>query len=184
MAKEDESPREEQGSSTRGRILQWIILGVVVLGCAASGTLLGRLVAGSPSAPAKDASESGRQGQKPNLEEENPQTDADDTWYYELDPVVANLNEPQVTRYARLVLTLAVRKTMSEKEGAELFEVKKPYITNWLTIYLASQSIDNIRGDKNLKRIQSEIVLLLNEKLFPESEQYIERVLLQEFAVQ
>ncbi len=184
MAKEEESVREEQDSSVKGRILQWAILGVVVVGCAASGTILGRLLGGSPPAPVQAVSEEAPPVKIPTPEEENTKPDEDNTWYYKLDPVVANLNEPKVTRYARLGLMLAVSTNMVEKDGTAFFEAKKPYITNWLTIYLASQSVDDIRGDKNLKRIQSELVLLLNEKLFPESEQYIKRVLLQEFAVQ
>lgn len=184
MAKEDKSAREQQDSSLKGRILQWAVLGVIVLGCAASGTVLGRLLGGSAPVPAQAAGEESEQTQKPKLQAENPNAETDDAWYYNLDPVVANLNEPKVTRYARLSITLAVGKSLGEKEGTALFEIKKPYIVNWLTIYLASQSIDDIRGDRNLKRIQSELVLLLNERLFPESEHHIKRVLLQEFAVQ
>ena len=185
MAKEEESVRDGQDGSLKGRILQWAILGVVVLGCAASGTILGRLLGGSPPAPVQPPDVNTQQVKMQNPTQENPKGDAENNiWYYKLDPVVANLNEPKVTRYARLGLTLAVSKTMTEKDGTTFFEAKKPYITNWLTIYLASQSVDDIRGDRNLKRIQSELVLLLNEKLFPESEQYIKRVLLQEFAVQ
>ena len=57
-------------------------------------------------------------------------------------------------------------------------------MTNWLTIYLASLGIDETRGDKNLKRIQSQITDTFNEKLFPDAKPQIEGILFREFAVQ
>ena len=54
----------------------------------------------------------------------------------------------------------------------------------WLTVYLASLHLEDIRGDNNLKRIQSQVMDAFNEKLFPDSKPKIKNVLFKEFAVQ
>ena len=105
-------------------------------------------------------------------------------WYFNLDPVVANLDEPGATRYIRTAFILEMSPDLSAEKGAALLEQKKPLITNLLTIYLAGLNIETTRGDKNLKRIQLELCDTFNEQLFPESKPMIKRVLIKEFAVQ
>jgi hypothetical protein len=46
---------------------------------------------------------------------------------------------------------------LNEKKGIILLEEKKPVLTNWLTIHLAGLTLEDIRGDRNLKRIQLQI---------------------------
>ena len=185
MAREKEKQQDDQQKpSKKGPILQWIIMGVIVLVCAASGTLLGRLFADAANSSTEQKQEESTPKTDMVSKPKDIQADDENVWYFTLEPVVANLNEPKVTRYIRVSLTLTIKKTLDEKKGVTFFEIKKPYITNWLTIYLASQGIEDIRGDKNLTRIQSELADMLNERLFHDSEQYITRVLIQEFAVQ
>ena len=107
-----------------------------------------------------------------------------DVWYYDLDPVVANLNEPGATRYVRAVLTLEMSPAIAPDKGEALLALKKPLLTNLMTIYLAGLSVDETRGDKNLKRIQAELSDTFNEKLFPDSIPLINGILIKEFAVQ
>jgi hypothetical protein len=61
---------------------------------------------------------------------------------------------------------------------------KKPLLINLLTIYLAGLDVEATRGDKNLKKIQTEISDTFNEKLFPDGKPLIKGILLKEFAVQ
>jgi flagellar basal body-associated protein FliL len=98
--------------------------------------------------------------------------------------VVANLDEPGATRYIRTAFILEMSPDLSEEKGTILLEQKKPLITNLLTIYLAGLNIETTRGDKNLKRIQSELCDTFNEQLFPESKPMVKRILIKEFAVQ
>ena len=105
-------------------------------------------------------------------------------WYYNLDPVVANLDEPGATRYIRTAFVLEMSPDISIEKGTALLDQKKPLIANLLTIYLAGLNIETTRGDKNLKRIQSELCDTFNERLFPESKPMVKRVLIKEFAIQ
>jgi flagellar basal body-associated protein FliL len=71
-----------------------------------------------------------------------------------------------------------------QKYTAFLDEEKKPTLTNWLTIYLAGLTLEDIRGDKNLRRIQSQILDAFNEQLFPDAKPQIKHILFKEFAIQ
>ena len=186
--KERQNPEAEQSGkkSLIARLLPWVILVVVVLIGAGAGFSVGRIFAG-PGTPEADLS---GQGAKAQSAADDLKVDSDSTdgsgkvWYYDLDPVVANLNEPTVTRYVRASLTLEMSADMDVQEGTAFLDEKKPILINWLTVYLSSLSLDDIRGDKNLRSIQSHIRDAFNEKLFPDSKSQIKQVLIKEFAVQ
>jgi len=150
---------------------------------AGAGFTLGRLFAGSSTPQANGAFEN---GQSPDLEniKANGSEDDSQSWYYHLEPVIANLNVADVTRYVKASLTLEVSSDVDEKKGVTFLNEKKPILTNWLTVYLSSLGLDDIRGDSNLKHIQSQILDAFNEKLFPDSKPKIKHILFKEFAVQ
>lgn len=196
-AEDAKKPQEQQDSKTessnkktsKGSILQWIIIAVIVAFCAGAGFGLGRLFAGFGTAKTAASTQlaAGQATQPENLKSDAPEltaADAQKDWYYDLEPVVANLNEPGVTRYIRIALTLQISPDMDKKKGTEFIDEKKPLLTNWLTIYLAGLSIEDTRGDRNLKRIQSQILDAFNEKLFPNAKPQIGHVLFKEFAIQ
>jgi flagellar basal body-associated protein FliL len=110
--------------------------------------------------------------------------DTENVWYYDLDPVVASLNEPSVTRYVRASLTLQISTELEQSKGVALLDQKKPLLINWLTVYLSGLGLEDIRGDKNLRSIQSKICESFNDQLFPDAKPLILQVLIKEFPVQ
>jgi flagellar basal body-associated protein FliL len=185
---EQKDPKAEKSEkkSLIARFLPWIILFVVVLICAGAGLSVGRLFAGSGTPEAAESdSESGASAQTEDLKADTDSAaNSGKVWYYDLDPVIANLNEPTVTRYVRASLTLEMSADMDIKKGSAFIDEKKPILINWLTVYLSSLSLEDIRGDKNLRSIQSHVRDAFNEKLFPDSESQIKQVLIKEFPVQ
>jgi len=181
-----EAAKTETGDkkSLIGRLLPGAIMAVVVVSLAGAGFTLGRLFAGSGEPQTPEASEQNQSAQVDNLEAKGSAADTQKTWYYDLEPVVANLNVTDVTRYVRASLTLEISADIDQKKGTEFLKEKKPILTNWLTVYLASLGLEDIRGDMNLKRIQSQVLDAFNEKLFPDSKPKIKRILFKEFAVQ
>ena len=176
-------PSDKKASGGR---LQWIIMAVVVIVGAGAGFGIGRMFGGSGTTETAQATEGGPtlpEGIKANTLDLTGD-ESQETWFYDLEPVVANLDAPGVTRYVRLTLTLEMDPQVEQKKGVVFIEEKKPLLTNWLTIYLAGLSLEDIRGDRNLKSIQSQILDAFNEKLFPDSKPRIRRVLFKEFAVQ
>lgn len=181
-AKQDSGDKKASGPP----LLLIIIMIVVAIICAGAGFGLGRLFGSSKTTETAQSSED--KSTEPQNLTVNPSDltggKSKETWFYPLDPVVANLNEPSVTRYVRATLIMEVDAQIDKKKGTAFIEEKKPILTNWLTIYLASLSLEEIRGDKSLKRIQSQVVDGFNEKLFPDAKPQIKSVLFKEFAVQ
>ena len=192
MADKDESkpqqtekdPEEQKGEakSLVGRLLPFVIILIVVVLCSCLGLGLGRLFAGSGTSTTTESDSSvdvSTQAAGGDLTD-----DSEGLWYYELEPVVANLNEPSVTRYVSATLTFEMSSDLEEREGRAFLDEKKPIIINWLTIYLSGLGLDDIRGDRNLMTIKSQVRESLNEILFPDSKPQIKEVLIQKFPVQ
>jgi len=181
-----EATKPEAGDkkSLVGRLLPGVIIAVVVVFFTGAGFTLGRLFAGSGAPQTPGASEQEQSAQIEALKVEGSADGSQKTWYYDLEPVIANLDVADVTRYVRASLTLEVSSEVNEKKGRVFLDEKKPVLTNWLTVYLASLGLDDIRGDSSLKRIQSQVLDAFNEKLFPDSKPKIKRILFKEFAVQ
>jgi len=176
-----EKPDEKKSA---GGALPWIITAVVAAACAGAGLGLGRLFAGSPKPPTAEPPTRDVSAPTEELKTPDSTTQTQRAWYYELEPVVANLNVPGVTRYVRASLTLEINAEIDKEKGTTFLEEKKPLLTNWLTIYLAGLTLEDIRGDRNLKRIQSQILDAFNERLFPDAKPQIRHILFKEFAIQ
>jgi len=165
-------------------ILPWIIMAGIVAVCAGAGFGLGRLLARPRTPETAEPAQENRLTPIQQLTTDDSATDAQKTWYYDLEPVVANLDVPGVTRYVRAAITLEMNPNVDKNKGTDFLNEKKPILTNWLTIYLASLTLEDIRGDRNLKRIQSQICDAFNEKLSPDAKPQIKQILFKEFAIQ
>jgi flagellar basal body-associated protein FliL len=175
--------KSDEKSSSK-RFLAWIIMAAVVAVCAGVGFGLGRFFGGPSTTQAAGAAQQAQQAHAQLLGTNDSAADLANTWYHDLEPVVANLNDPGVTRYVRLALTLQISNEVSQKRGIALITEKNPVLRNWLTIYLASQTVEDMRGDRNLRRIQSDILEAFNEKLYPNAKPQIKGILFKGFAIQ
>ena len=184
--KTGEEPEKTDEKAPSTGVLTWVIMAVIVLVCAGAGFGLGRLFAGSRTPQTAEPSWEDKSTRPEDLKvkADGSVADSQKTWYYDLEPVVSNLDVPGVTRYVRAVLTLEISPEVDKDKGGVFIDEKKPVLTNWLTIYLASLTLDDIRGDRNLKRIQSQILDSFNEKLFPDAKPQIKHILFKEFAIQ
>lgn len=181
QTQEAKDEKESQKKSTVGRLLPWIIMVVVVVVCAGAGLGLGKILAGTDDnkSPVETTKAGDDSEDKVDLG-----ADSGKFWYYDLEPpVVANLNEPGVTRYVSASLTLQM-SLENEKDGRAFLDEKTPILRNWLYIYLSSLSLENIKGDTNLKSVQSQICDGFNKELFPNSKPRIKQILIREFPVQ
>ena len=178
-----EQKDSEEKTSKKG-FLKWIILAVVVVFCAGAGFGLGRLFGRSDADEENTPTQQTETSQTPPIKANPSQKDLKETWYYDFEPVVANLNEPGATRYIRVALTLQISKALDPEKGTAYIGEKIPVLRNWLTIYLASQTVEDTRGNRNLMRIQSEILDAFNERLFPDSKYQIKSIFFKDFAIQ
>ncbi|HPC94908.1 MAG TPA: flagellar basal body-associated FliL family protein [Sedimentisphaerales bacterium] len=176
---EAEAP-DKKGKSSR--LLPWLVPVVTVGLCGGGGFLVGRLFGTRGSAQNVAASEAPT-ATAPALPPVNAAATGS-SWYYDLEPVVANLNEPGVTRYVRIALTLEVGDRLSEKDGTPFLEQRKPLLKNWLTLFVANLTLEDIRGERNLRHVQSQIADTFNQGLFPNAPPCIKRVLFKELSIQ
>ncbi len=191
MAEQEDIEREENaGQKTQERkggaakVLPWMLTGSVIVVLASTGFIVGRLFGTRGRAQTASAAEPAKPTDAAHAEPPDAQADTGKSWYYDLEPVVANLNEPGVTRYVRVGLTLEINSTLEQKEGMTFLDQKRPLMKHWLTLHLANQTLENIRGEKNLLRLQTQISDALNQGLFPDTKPRIKRVLFKEFAIQ
>ena len=107
------------------------------------------------------------------------------SWIYEkMDPIVANLDEPGVSRFVRVTVILEMNKNIDIDGGMAFLDEKKIVLQDWMTTYLAGLSLEDVRGSRNLTRIKQEVLEHFNQILFDQGKPYIDRVLFKEFAVQ
>ncbi len=181
--KEDAKDQKSEKKSLIKRILPVVIIIVIAGLCSGAGFGLGKLLAPDTSKP--DGAEATEPDNTEVIKADAVSKDGSKkVWYYDFEPVVANLNEPSVARYVSLTITLQIGSDLSEKDGRNLVDEKIPILTDWLTVYLAGLSLEDIRGDKNLKSVQAQILEAFNEKLFPDSKPRIKHILFRNFAVQ
>jgi flagellar basal body-associated protein FliL len=167
-----------EGKGPKMKVLSWLVVPAVIVLCAVPGFFVGRLFGTRGQAGTASA------GQAPPVDTSPKIPDREIGWFYELDPVVANLNEPGATRYARLTLTLEINPTWRQEQAKPILDQKKPLMKHWLTLYMANQTIEDTQGERNLLRMQSHISDLFNQGMFPNVSPRIKSVLFKEFAIQ
>ena len=178
-----EQPQAETSSSASGLTLYtWLILGAVTLAGSTGGFALSQLIGGTTPTDSEVIDEGVDQDKAIDamLAEQVDQS----PWVEEFEPVLANLDEPGVTRYVRVTITLEMSSELDEIKGREFLETKKMLVRDWLTTYLAGLSLEDVRGSRNLNRIKKDVLQQCNQLLFPEGQPFVKRIFFKEFAVQ
>lgn len=177
-----EAQPEAAGGGGRKTSPIWIVVFVGVIAIAA-GVGFGVSIVFRPPPQTAEA------GELPSDADQTGTTDLaggipkDDYAYYEFEGITVNLDEPRLARYIRATIILAIRVEKSQ-DAIQRLEKKKPELTNWLTIFLASRTLEEVRGARSLNRMRREIRDSFNEQLWPNRAPVIEHVLFKDFAVQ
>jgi flagellar basal body-associated protein FliL len=186
-----EAPAEKTGATAAGKGRLFIILcAAVAFLAAAAGYAVALLTTGqSPLAPA--AAEAG-QGQAPaapsgaeagDAAVPPPATaDTEKLLYKDLESITVNLDEPQLARYVHATITLGIDEKEFEQVAPQI-DAKLLVLRDWLTVYLTSLSLEDVRGSANLNRIRREILDAFNEQLWPGGKPMIRKVLFKDFAI-
>ncbi len=185
MEKKDQEkePESQPKKGGAGKVMSLLVPLVTIGLCAGGGFVVGRLFGTRGEAQTVSAAEPPGPTTTATQPTVTESTETGPTWYYDLDPVIGNLNEPGVVRYVRLGLTLEI-SGMSEKDGVSFFEQRKPLLKNWLTLYLNNLTLDDTRGERNLRQMQAQIADSFNQSLFPGATSKIKRVLFKELSIQ
>ena len=181
-ASKEDSKKESPGKSA---FMLWAMIGAVIAAGCTGGFALSQLLGGTDAVcPAAEEKPDKTQEENFNdyLNKNNPNQGA---WPYDqMEPVVANLDEPGVTRYVRVSITLEMSPEMDQAKGMAYLEERKLVLRDWLTTYFAGLSLEDVRGTRNLEKIKRQVLDQFNEILFPNGKPYVQRILFKEFAVQ
>jgi flagellar basal body-associated protein FliL len=178
---ESEAPQKKGGA---GAITKWLAPLAVTILFVALGFVVGRLFgARGKSQNASAAESAGPPAVETRIPSQTPGA-AGSSWFYDTEPVIVNLNEPGVSRYVRVSLTLEMGNGFPQKEGTVFLDQKRPLLKHWLTLFLSNETADDIRGEKNLRQLQANIMDMFNQGLFPDSKPRITRVLFKELSTQ
>ncbi|AQT66930.1 flagellar basal body-associated protein FliL [Anaerohalosphaera lusitana] len=181
---DEEKKKKDTKEKKRPCLLGHIITAVISLTFAAGGYFVSGLFA--------DTKPQGEQAAEEKKEDPSAEinallaesTEGSKPWTYELEPVVANLNEPGATRFVRATLIMEISGDMAQEKGKEFLGLKTPYLRDWLTTFLSSLTLDEANGGKNKERIKNLVCDEFNRRLFPDSKPLIKQILLKEFAIQ
>ena len=177
-----DTPAPEKKS---GGLLQWIILAAVILVFAAVGFVLGRLLNKGPATvEAQAATQQESEQQDNSMDLLLDKADGTKGWYYDLEAVATNLSEPGSTRYVRAGLTLEMSPKVDQAKATTYLDERKPIMTNLLNIYFAGLTVEDLNSNKDMRRIQAELVEIFNDSLFPDGKILIKSILFREFGVQ
>jgi len=179
---EPQTDVETPSSGSGFTLYTWLILGAVTLAGSTGGFALSQLIGGTVPTDLEVVDEAADQDNAINamLAEQADQM----PWVEEFDPVLANLDEPGVTRYVRVTVTLEMSPELDEVKGREFLGTKKMLVRDWLTTYLAGLGLEDVRGSRNLNRIKKDVLEECNKLLFPKGQPFVERIFFKEFAVQ
>ena len=172
-------PLEGGGS----KLMTFLAPALALIVCGGAGFAVSRLFGTGGSAQNVGAAESA------NAEAADPlpplnEADPTATWYYDMEPVLVNLNEPNVSRYVRITLTLEFGNGMAEADGVPFLDQRKPLLKNWLTLFMSNRTIEDIRGESHLRRVQTQITDMFNQGLFADQKPCLKRVLFKELSIQ
>jgi flagellar basal body-associated protein FliL len=172
MAEEEKTEEKTEGKKGSGVVA--LVLNVLVAGAAvAAGFYTPYLIAGGSNAGnSNDNSQSTQQPAK-DLQLE----------YVEFGEVTSNIDEPNLTRYLRVKISLEVAKD-DFLAIQKLVEAKNMILKDWLNSFLASQNMASIRGMAGQNRLRREIKDHFNSTLFLDGVERIRGILFLEFNVQ
>lgn len=167
-------------------LVTWIILGSVVVAGTTGGFALSQLVGGQePPAPASPQAVESEKAAQAFDQLMAQQTGAAAAWMYDaMEPVLANLDEPGVTRYVRVTISLELSPEMDPIKGKDFLDQRVLVLRDWLTTYFSGLSLEDVRGSRNLNRIKRDVQDQFNELLFPGAKPFVRQVFFKEFAVQ
>jgi len=169
------------------RTLMLVVSMLVVLVVGAAGGLVTAKFSGPRTATAATPDANGESANPGRPGQGNAHTIPDDKYaYVELEPVIVNLDEYRLMRYARATVVLELDATNKRQlqNVTDLIERRRLVLKNRLTLFLAGRTPDEVRGDKALRHLERRILDDFNQELWPDKKGLIRDVMFKEFAVQ
>jgi len=188
----DEAGHETEAPAPKGKGLRFVLLcAAVAFVTGGAGYAVALLTTGGPALPPAaaqtDPSADPSAGTDPAAAippapDAGQAEDVEKCVYKDLEEITVNLDEPRLARYVHAIITLAIPE--EEFAAAEpAIDAKIRVLRDWLTVYLASLTLDEVRGPASLNRMRREILDAFNQELWPDQKPRIRKVLFKEFSI-
>jgi flagellar FliL protein len=99
------------------------------------------------------------------------------------DNVVVNIGDERLNRFLRVKLMVAVEEADAREVG-DLLTKQKAFLKSWLIGYLSDQAIQDVIRKVGVNRVRREIRDHFNLMLFPDADEKIVDILVDEFHLQ
>jgi flagellar basal body-associated protein FliL len=182
--KQEKTKDQPKSNGVGGQLIQWVIMAGTIIALAVVGFFVGGKMGYVPEPEKAEIATEAPDKTTPDLMVDDPSKTSAKGWYYDLDPVATNLSDPGSTRYVRAVLTLEISPEIDKTKGKQYLDEQKPVIANILNIYFAGLTIEDINSDKDMRRIQYELLETFNDTLYKGSKPMIREILFREFGLQ
>ncbi len=173
-------------SGGQAKVAIWVLLGVGIMAVfACSGFVVGSLMKSTPEKPKVEAAPAaeGEGAKAGGHESGDKKTATGDGDYFKFEPFTATLNTERRDRFLVCTLVLKLRPGESKK-ATELLEKKKIELQSKISLYLNSQSLEDVTGKKNLNRMLREVQDMVNQHLWPTEKPMVIEVLMPNSAIQ
>lgn len=97
--------------------------------------------------------------------------------------IVVNLNEPALTKYLSLDITI-LADGKDDTAVRTAVEERIPILRTWLTSHLADKTMEDVRGKVGVNRLRREIQDQFNALLFDDGQERVRDILFEEFHVE
>ena len=180
----EQNAAEEASSEKKsgGKLLSLLVPIITALVLAGGGFFVGRMFGTRGNTQNVAAAE--EEPAELTAEEQAANASTEVAWSYDMEAVVTYLDEPGVTRYIRLGVTLGIGEGLPEKDGIPLLEKKMPMLKDWLTLYMTNKSIADIQGEARLRVMKDEIATAFNKGLFADGSKHIKAVYINTISIQ
>jgi len=182
--KQEQPKAQVKADGGKNQLIQWVIMAGLIMALAVVGFFAGSKMGNVPAPEKPETAAEAPDETAPDLMIDDPTKASGKGWYYDLEPVATNLSDPGSTRYVRAVLTLEISPEVDKAKGTQFLDERKPVIANILNIYFAGLTIEDINSDKDMRRIQYELLETFNDTLYKGSKPMIREILFREFGLQ
>ena len=179
-----------------------VVLGGVAVASAAVGIVLPRMM--GPAVPATAKADVGHAPAAGHQAEKTTEKKVDDghgasgdhgkaapkvivppdtAQFVEFGRIVVNLNEPLLTKFLSLDISVQTQERFREDVTMSI-EANKKILNTWLTSHLADKTIEDIRGKVGVNRLRREIQDNFNRLLFKDGRERVLDILFEEYHVQ
>ncbi len=158
---------------------KWIVLAIVAVLAAVSGSFIPGMIGGGDKAAAAEAEKKkADEAKEKKAGDDTEEQAANEPKYVPLGRYVVNINDVDLAVFLTVDVMM---ETLFEKTVKEYLEKRRPVVTTAITAHLADKTREDLRGKRGITMLVRELKAIINQELFDEGVAYVDNVYLMEY---